>query len=482
MSFARIAAIAVAASVLWCMSAEAAGPLRPFKHGFWSGGAYTDDRTGAFTHCSAGVAYDSGINLFVLVTGSYRWWLGFINPQWSLTPNGKISVRLRLDDGEPFERSATIPSGQLMLVPLPEGERLADRFRQASELTLLAQDRSFLFKLGDAAAVVDHLTGCVRSSLTLAHAAPPASAAKPAAAAGESLGSPATVAAAAFPGASPPSAEPPAPHPQTSSPPATPSPQAAASAAPPPAVAVAALHSSPALSGSGPPADGAAGLGASSPPAKSTPPPPAPGAVARLPASGPPLAFTSVPFEKSAGPGPADHATGQAPAGSTGLPETATPIEAEEVRLARDFLIKAQLPNARLVFADKPPALAGFAAVWQADDIAGAVRIIPAGPQVSGIAIASNLIAVDPQMCKGNFTSSRSSANFDNSVVVSAILSCTQENERRTTQYLIAPRRKGGFVVFAVIGSTEVGGSARAVRQDVDLLPKAALQAADGEG
>ena len=68
MSFARIAAVAAAALVAWCATANAGGPLRPFKQGFWSGGAYTDDRTGAFTHCSAGVAYDSGINLFVLVT------------------------------------------------------------------------------------------------------------------------------------------------------------------------------------------------------------------------------------------------------------------------------------------------------------------------------------------------------------------------------------------------------------------------------
>jgi hypothetical protein len=70
MSVTRITAIAVAVSALWCGLAGAAGPLRPFKHGFWEGGAYTDDRTSVFTHCSADVGYASGISLFVFTTRS----------------------------------------------------------------------------------------------------------------------------------------------------------------------------------------------------------------------------------------------------------------------------------------------------------------------------------------------------------------------------------------------------------------------------
>ena len=43
MPFARIAAIIAAALVLWGGSARAAGPLRGFQAGLWSGGAYTDE-------------------------------------------------------------------------------------------------------------------------------------------------------------------------------------------------------------------------------------------------------------------------------------------------------------------------------------------------------------------------------------------------------------------------------------------------------
>src|SRR5215831_19044313 len=78
-------------------AANGAGPYRPFQAGLWSGGAYTDDRTGNFSHCSAGVANDSGYNLFVVSTQTHGWWLGLWNPRWSLTPNATMQVKLRFD-------------------------------------------------------------------------------------------------------------------------------------------------------------------------------------------------------------------------------------------------------------------------------------------------------------------------------------------------------------------------------------------------
>lgn len=152
----------------------------------------------------------------------------------------------------------------------------------------------------------------------------------------------------------------------------------------------------------------------------------------------------------------------------------------DEVRLARDFLTAAQLPDARLVATDKPAALANFTAVWRAEDAAGAVRIIPSGPEVSGISIASNLIAVDPRMCKGDFASARSRAAIGNAVVFSAVLSCTEADAQRTAEYFITPRGNGEFVVFAVVGSSAVGARARFDQHRIDVLARAAVRAAAG--
>jgi hypothetical protein len=526
MSFARLAAISVAVSVLWAAAASAGGPLRPFKEGFWSGGAYIDDRSGAFTHCSAGVAYDSGINLFILVSDQYRWWLGFINPKWSFTPHLKMPIALRLDGRAPLDQLAIVPNGQLLLVPLPNDARLINEFRRSSELSLDAEGQSFLFKLNDTLAVSDRLTSCVRTSLALAAKAPPvelSTAAKagegsaPAAAKSQAASvsrSPAAPPEAAAAGSSPPSAEaPPAPAKtvlsaaQNSAPitdgeplrPVTRSGEAvpAAKSGPLPNLAAASTGSPGPLSSAAPaqPATPAA--------------PPQPEAVLRPAADGAPQGSRGSSTSTSSGdqqppsmPQKPDAAvpttalsSGQPPLAFTAVapmmplspalglaPEPATPTALEEVRLAMDFLNRAGLPDAHLVAADKPPALADFAAVWRSEDAAGAVKIVPPGPDVSALGIASNLITVDPQLCKGDFTAARYRTDIGHRAVFSAVLSCNQADGRRVTEYFIAPRHHGGFVVFAVIRNKGGGEILDLNRQQLDELSRAAIEAVEGEG
>ena len=563
MAFPRLAVMAVAVSLLWSTIAGAAGPTRPFKHGFWTGGAYTDDRNGAFTHCSAGVAYDSGINLFVLVTGEYRWWLGFINPKWSFTPNAKEPIRLVLDNGAAFNRLATIPSGQLLLVPLPDSSRLIDAFRRGSELALEAEGKSFVFKLNDTPAVMDRLTSCVQTSLALKEKTSPlpsassaasrsaAASSSPSAAApaSESKGGAAEGGRSAAPALSGPVSIPPEPATANASKPPAASktassvtePQAAGSANhPPDAVATAppsmsgekttAAPSSPeksvaaaespsnlspedavSASGKGGASQGLApqaGGAAQTSPAPSQAMPkesaisPADAAPSRSGPSSAASSETSAPAAASTKEADATAHTGQtpwappplaftalspvaparlAPPPALGAPSAGTNA-VEEVRLATDFLNRARLADARLVDADKPPALADFAAVWRSEDAAGAVKIIPPGPEVSAIGIASNLIAVDPQVCKGDFTAARFRSNIGKSLAFTAVLACSDANQQRVTEYFITPRHQGGFAVFAVIHSKSIGQAPDFDREKIDILSRAAIEAAAHEG
>jgi hypothetical protein len=151
--------------------------------------------------------------------------------------------------------------------------------------------------------------------------------------------------------------------------------------------------------------------------------------------------------------------------------------EFEAIKLAQNFLLAAGLPNARLIDTGKPAALASFTAVWRSDDAAGAVKIISPGRDVSGASIASDLISIDPQVCKGNFNAARSSEVVDGAVVFRAALSCVEGEDDRTAQYFVTPRQRGGFVVFAIIGNHTTGGGIPN-RLDSDLLGRAAPQAA----
>jgi hypothetical protein len=155
--------------------------------------------------------------------------------------------------------------------------------------------------------------------------------------------------------------------------------------------------------------------------------------------------------------------------------------EFEEIKLAQNFLLAAGLSNARLIDSGKPAALASFTAVWRSDDAAGAVKIISPGRDVTGATIASDLISVDPKLCKGNFGATRSSEVVDGAIVFRAALSCVEGEDDRTAQYFVTPRQRGGFVVFAVIGNNAAGESAPN-RLKPDLLGRAALLAAKPGG
>ena len=545
MSFARMAAVVVSGSVLCCTAASAGGPLRPFKHGYWSGGAYVDDRTGAFTHCSAGVAYDSGINLFVLLTVGYRWWLGLINPNWQFTPNTRAAIKLALDDGTPFDGRASIPNGQLLLISLPDSSKLLAAFRRGSKLALDAEGQTYSFKLNGTPAVMDELASCVRTSLVLAARMPataPSLAAAPAIgtkAAGDATppsGPPAAASQAAAEAAPAATALPATPRAPRS--PAPGSPQWAAGSRPPaPPLSQRGAAAPPLVSRSNGPAaparlaGGASSVGATAGTPGSAAPatagfPPAP-ATASAPQTAAATASPAAPGAEQTGE-PATHpistaapqlapsaAETQETAAPSGLSGSATPPDSttppplaftsappppsavavpqlppaalsttalEEVRLATDFVTRANLADARLVVADKPPALADFNAVWRSEGGAGAVKIIPPGRDVSGIRIASDLIAVDPQLCKGDFSAARFRSDVDNRVVFNAVLSCSEAKEDRVTEYFIAPRHQGGFVVFAVIRRTAAGARPGFDWHKIDVLSRAAIEAAESQG
>jgi hypothetical protein len=163
----RCAAGALTALLLGCGAADAAGPYRPFQTGLWSGGAYTDDRSGKFSHCSVGVVYEGGTSLFVVSTEARGWWLGLTNPQWSLIPGAVVPVRLQFDTRAPIDLSGSAADAQLLLVAMPDDSHLIDTFRRTTKLSFVAQDRSFSLQLGGAARVISELTSCVRDAVGL---------------------------------------------------------------------------------------------------------------------------------------------------------------------------------------------------------------------------------------------------------------------------------------------------------------------------
>jgi hypothetical protein len=86
MKFRATAVASLLCAMLVGSSADARGPYGSISIGNWQGGAYTNDQTGAFSHCAAGARYASGIYFLVTIDGNGGWGLGFMHEQWTLTP------------------------------------------------------------------------------------------------------------------------------------------------------------------------------------------------------------------------------------------------------------------------------------------------------------------------------------------------------------------------------------------------------------
>jgi hypothetical protein len=148
-------------------AADAAGPFRPFQMGLWSGGAWTNDQTGAFSHCAASVPYQSGITMFAAVNRSYSWSLGFGDPRWTLSPKTQIPIELHFDAGPAFNVFGTVIAPTLVEVPMPDNSKLINTFRYSAQMNALAQGQVFTFNLTGTSRIMVQLASCVRTELAL---------------------------------------------------------------------------------------------------------------------------------------------------------------------------------------------------------------------------------------------------------------------------------------------------------------------------
>lgn len=161
---ATISAIAAALCIMVASSPSSArGPYGSINVGNWHGGAYTDDKSGAFSHCAAGATYQSGIYFVVSVGQDYSWRLGFAHQDWQLTPGQGFALALTFD-GQPAINVQGMPiASRLVNVDMPANSSLITQFRKAKVMTAFAQGQLFQFSLNQTAQLLPSLVNCVAS-------------------------------------------------------------------------------------------------------------------------------------------------------------------------------------------------------------------------------------------------------------------------------------------------------------------------------
>jgi len=156
-----VAVLALWVAMLAGTNAQARGPYGSINVGNWKGGAYTNDQTGAFTHCAAGSQYASGIYFMVTIDNTGGWGLGFMHEKWSLTTGEAFPLALTFDGQQPFNVHGVPIAEKLVRVPMPINSALIAQFRKAKAMTAYTQGQLFQFNLDQTAQLLPVLANCV---------------------------------------------------------------------------------------------------------------------------------------------------------------------------------------------------------------------------------------------------------------------------------------------------------------------------------
>jgi hypothetical protein len=158
---AKIAALFFLLSIVTPVNAR--GPYGTISTAGWSGGAYTDDRTGEFSNCIASANYKSGIDFGVLVSKTFNWFLAFTHQNWTLAPGQKFPIVLSFDGRNTFNVDGVSVSKTMVMVPMPDNSGLIKSFRAARTMSAFAQGNLFQFKLDGTSVLLPALVACVRT-------------------------------------------------------------------------------------------------------------------------------------------------------------------------------------------------------------------------------------------------------------------------------------------------------------------------------
>jgi S1-C subfamily serine protease len=159
----KVVIATVLLSAIAISSADARGPYGSVTVGNWNGGAYTNDKTGSFSHCAGGASYQSGIYFVVSVGEDFNWRLGFAHENWQLTSGQAFPLVLTFDGQPPINVYGVPLESRLVTVQMPANSALIAQFRKAKVMTAFAQRQLFQFSLIHPAQLLPSLVNCVVS-------------------------------------------------------------------------------------------------------------------------------------------------------------------------------------------------------------------------------------------------------------------------------------------------------------------------------
>ncbi|UVO36812.1 serine protease [Bradyrhizobium arachidis] len=155
----RSFAVAAVLQLAFAGLAHAAGPFGSINVGNWIGGAFSNDQTGAFSHCAATAPYANGVNLVVSQNVTGIWSLAFASPSYHFNKGENAAIDVTFDGQEQARLYATAYQTNMLTAVMPVN--VARRFQKASLMVATAGRAVLNFDLTSTGPVIAALANCV---------------------------------------------------------------------------------------------------------------------------------------------------------------------------------------------------------------------------------------------------------------------------------------------------------------------------------
>jgi S1-C subfamily serine protease len=139
--------------------ADAAGPFGSVNVGNWIGGAFSNDQTGAFSHCAATTPYANGVILVVSQNAAGTWSLAFASPSYRFNKGENAAIDVTFDGQEQARLFATAYQPNMLTAIMPLN--VVRTFQKASLMVATAGHAVLNFDLTSTGPVIAALANCV---------------------------------------------------------------------------------------------------------------------------------------------------------------------------------------------------------------------------------------------------------------------------------------------------------------------------------
>jgi len=138
---------------------HAAGPFGTIHVGNWVGGAFSNDETGAFSHCAATTPYANGVILVVGYNAAGIWSLGFASPNYRFKQGENAAIDVIFDGQEQARLFATANQPNMLTSVMPAN--VVRTFQKASLMVATSGRTVLNFDLTSTGPVIAALANCV---------------------------------------------------------------------------------------------------------------------------------------------------------------------------------------------------------------------------------------------------------------------------------------------------------------------------------